>query len=567
MNVFIDAYVSPFESNISRNKLLSGFLSIFVPSSTSIIRIQSDGDCTSYVDIPVEAMVTTTTSSTPIPPTTTTTTTVYIPPTTTTTTTSEPIIADTIFNIFPAYAEGGGSNPRDQYWSSQIIGEDVPLTVEIQAIETAHTGGLGQIYVSVDPNPDYDSKVWDAIIGSGGTNPYSLSFVGGSYVYFRVIAGSSGGDHTEMTVSIVSTSVGVVGTPFQIFLESTNGSPITTTTTLPLSINDLLVGVANSGTTYGNAITLCGELYDSILVNDLYTQQLYFASTVDVPIVGDILYIDNILSSVFVGGNLWYGLIAPWDIITDNTYNYVVKVSNIGAVVEIHACSGITTTTTSTTSGTTVIDCAGFSIEFVDNQPTSSNTWDLSITLPIAANTNTLFQISWTADRIDVPNVGSFSEFVLVASGNTIGTLSTSNGLVQVVGESWTVTSKSITSIIPNTQFSAPASCAERAMRMCVNDTFYNSIGETIIPYVLTPIVITTPTKAGYNFFFLSIPTDKDFSLIDSFGTNLRSQMSIDVASGVGGLDARVGYFPNYIYKLADVFATAYTTQFTLTLI
>lgn len=103
-------------------------------------------------------------------------------------------------------------------------------------------------------------------------------------------------------------------------------------------------------------------------------------------------------------------------------------------------------------------------------------------------------------------------------------------------------------------------------VEMSVNNTTYDFINEVNIPYSLSPTLISTPTKAGYNYLFLSIPTDKTFTLVDSLGTDISGTFSIDVASGSGGEDIRSGYHTNYIYKSADVYATDYSTDYTLTL-
>jgi len=79
-----DAYVTPFETGVSRVQLLAGYISTVVPDGTTIIRVTSTGLCTNSADITINVVTTTTTTT--VAPTTTTTTTVA--PTTTTTTTT-----------------------------------------------------------------------------------------------------------------------------------------------------------------------------------------------------------------------------------------------------------------------------------------------------------------------------------------------------------------------------------------------------------------------------------------------------------------------------------------------
>ncbi len=71
-----------FENNVSRSALLAGYLSGLVPDSTTIIKLQSDGICSNYIELPISTTTTTSTS------------------TTTTTTTSAPTIATIDINNF-----------------------------------------------------------------------------------------------------------------------------------------------------------------------------------------------------------------------------------------------------------------------------------------------------------------------------------------------------------------------------------------------------------------------------------------------------------------------------------
>jgi hypothetical protein len=101
---------------------------------------------------------------------------------------------------------------------------------------------------------------------------------------------------------------------------------------------------------------------------------------------------------------------------------------------------------------------------------------------------------------------------------------------------------------------------------MSVNDTIYDFLNEENIPYASVN-TINTPMKSGYNYLFLSIPVGQSFTITDSLGTNVTAYFSIDVASGIGGVDSRPGYNDNNIYKSDDMFATAFSTEYTLTLI
>lgn len=88
-----DGFTTPFETSVSKAALVAGYLSTLVPNGSTIIRVQSAGTCTNYVDINIVQTTTTTTSSstsTTTTSSTSTTTTSTSTSTTTTTTTLTP---------------------------------------------------------------------------------------------------------------------------------------------------------------------------------------------------------------------------------------------------------------------------------------------------------------------------------------------------------------------------------------------------------------------------------------------------------------------------------------------
>lgn len=58
-----DSYSVPFETGVSKSSLLAGYTSTLVPTSTTIVRVMSTGDCTNYIDISIVPCTTTTTTS------------------------------------------------------------------------------------------------------------------------------------------------------------------------------------------------------------------------------------------------------------------------------------------------------------------------------------------------------------------------------------------------------------------------------------------------------------------------------------------------------------------------
>jgi hypothetical protein len=79
----VDGFVVPFENNVPKASLVSGYTSSLVPNAAVVIRVKSDSVCTNYIDLIIGATTTTTTSTS-----TSTTTTTSTSTSTTTTTTS-----------------------------------------------------------------------------------------------------------------------------------------------------------------------------------------------------------------------------------------------------------------------------------------------------------------------------------------------------------------------------------------------------------------------------------------------------------------------------------------------
>ena len=83
----VNGFVTAFETGISRQSLVDGFLSTNAPDGTFQVKVVSTGSCTNYVIITISTNLTTTSTTTLTP--TTTTTTTLVPTTTTTTTAAE----------------------------------------------------------------------------------------------------------------------------------------------------------------------------------------------------------------------------------------------------------------------------------------------------------------------------------------------------------------------------------------------------------------------------------------------------------------------------------------------
>lgn len=376
---------------------------------------------------------------------------------------------------------------------------------------------------------------------------------------------------TTTTTSTSSTTTSTTSSTTSSTTTTTTSSTSTTTTTSTTGFPKQRILIARNinGTSIANANGSCGESYNNSSVVDINTVQiLYFQSNSSTPVDGDILYLDENLTVAFnYGDSTWWSAIVGWDINTINTYNYIIQISNTGEVLDEMPCSSFTTTTTTTTTAILPhITCDDYTITYTKNNPDSLNEWTLSIDLPQAANSHTVFEIEWEATRTDVAETKTFNKFLPVSQGNTTGTISSSDGLYQDAAENWTLNNKEILTITPMGQFTVEA-CGIYGIHMCVNSGNYDFNNETEIVYNNLPVTINTPTKSGYNYFFLSIPRTKDFSLVDTLGANLRSSMSIDTNSGYNGLDYRDGFQDNYIYKMDDVYATSYSMELILTII
>lgn len=59
----VDGFTNPFEENITREVLVAGYTSIFVPEGTTQIKLVSVGVCTNYVIIDIAVPTTSTTST------------------------------------------------------------------------------------------------------------------------------------------------------------------------------------------------------------------------------------------------------------------------------------------------------------------------------------------------------------------------------------------------------------------------------------------------------------------------------------------------------------------------
>jgi len=60
----VDGYTTAFVTGVSRTALLAGYTTTLAPVGTTIVRVQSNGLCTNFIDITLDLPTTTTTTTT-----------------------------------------------------------------------------------------------------------------------------------------------------------------------------------------------------------------------------------------------------------------------------------------------------------------------------------------------------------------------------------------------------------------------------------------------------------------------------------------------------------------------
>lgn len=140
-----DGYTLPFEVNVSKAALLSGYVSILVPDGATQIRVKSKGACTNFITVPIVGTTfTTTTSTTLFPPTTTTTTTMAGGTTTSTTTIPPPPFMCYEYNVINT-----SGNQQAAQWTDCCTGfvsyEFMDSGTSINVCSRTEPSGIGLI--------------------------------------------------------------------------------------------------------------------------------------------------------------------------------------------------------------------------------------------------------------------------------------------------------------------------------------------------------------------------------------------------------------------------------------
>ena len=366
-----DSYVVPFDTNIPLSTLLSGY-TVELPVGATIVRVQSLGTCTNYIDLTVDcttttttttvAPTTTTTTSTTLAPTTTTTTSTTVAPTTTTTT-STTVAPTTTTTSTTAQANcvtnfGAGMVPciggtLDDYMEAEVtlqnnVSVDTTFTMRVYYIPGTPLGNCNNTQSTIDID----------VTVPAGQNTYLVTCGEAPFI-----------DEGGATIC----SFELIDPPFPLC------TPTTTTTTTAASCNCITVDVLNTQLTDGGL-----DLY--YILNDCGggARDVNLASTIGTE-VGNSTYFGlcssgpiNDLFKYGSGGTPFEGIegmnITPNGTICTVDGDCLPVVPTTTTTTTIAPTTTTTTTrapSPTTTTTTTVVDCNCITVSALDTQLTS----------------------------------------------------------------------------------------------------------------------------------------------------------------------------------------------------
>jgi Tfp pilus assembly protein PilW len=140
-----DSYVTPFETNITKTTLVTGYTSSLVPDTATIIRVLSSGSCTNHTDLTIVPTTTTTTTTTST--TTTTTTVAFATFSVRTSVSALTVCAQTPQTVYTAFGNTiitGTSVFTNTFLTLPLLGADFIVDVLIGDIYNISSGN-GQI--------------------------------------------------------------------------------------------------------------------------------------------------------------------------------------------------------------------------------------------------------------------------------------------------------------------------------------------------------------------------------------------------------------------------------------
>lgn len=244
-----DNYIATIASGISRQMALDGFLCTNVPNSATILRVQSLGTCSNYVDLPIAVPVTTTTTTTVAPPITTTTTSTLPPTTTTTTTGSVPPTTTTTTTA------GGGTTTTT---TTSGGGTTTTTTTSAPTTTTTTTSGGGPTTTTTTTQQTY--QIYNLYYPCGTTTPSTQTVPDiGTYTTGNIVKASNGLCYTvasaqtsiiPATQTVVSEHSTCQDCESATTTTTTTGTGTTTTTTTSNAVEWYTVQKCSDSTTY-----------------------------------------------------------------------------------------------------------------------------------------------------------------------------------------------------------------------------------------------------------------------------------------------------------------------------
>ena len=162
----VDGFVVPFENNVPKASLVSGYTSSLVPNGTIVIRVKSDSICTNYIDLIVGGTTTTTTSSTTSSTTST---------STTTTTTTLPV-EGTLYGLY-GYGDisGEACNQSGSGWVSYGSPQLAVYAVSTTSLGVTQFFNDSSLLVPFDDTAAYN-KYLSYSLGSNPTDLYTAYY-------------------------------------------------------------------------------------------------------------------------------------------------------------------------------------------------------------------------------------------------------------------------------------------------------------------------------------------------------------------------------------------------------
>jgi hypothetical protein len=180
----VDSYTTAFETNVSRHRLMSGYITSLAPVGTTIIRVKSTDECTNYINIEIDPTTTTTSTSS---------TTSTSTSTTTSTTTAAPVNYKYYFEFIDGgngtvtlNSAGGFASFSTNYNlilvntpTYNLSGSGVVSTAgkQIQKIEKLAYNGTTVLYSLVLNTPNY----------TFGSGPFDMTSTGTDVGEFQTI--------------------------------------------------------------------------------------------------------------------------------------------------------------------------------------------------------------------------------------------------------------------------------------------------------------------------------------------------------------------------------------------